>query len=147
MQSVFNEPLATQLKLFESFRTVNHMRQRWSENVLFLTYSPTVSRQVFTFLYSTQLPHTLEIDDANGRKMSAMTVFAECIRYMKSHLMKELDRQGTLVNDGDIHWVLTVPAIWSDSAKQFMRKAAQNVSTHHDWVGEFISTASQHCTG
>jgi hypothetical protein len=25
----------------------------------------------------------------------------------------------------DIHWVLTVPAIWKDNAKQFMREAAQ----------------------
>ena len=28
----------------------------------------------------------------------------------------------------DIHWVLTVPAIWSDAAKQFMREAAIKVS-------------------
>jgi hypothetical protein len=26
-----------------------------------------------------------------------------------------------------IHWVLTVPAIWKDNAKQFMREAAQQV--------------------
>ena len=28
----------------------------------------------------------------------------------------------------DIRWVLTVPAIWSDAAKQFMREAAQDKS-------------------
>jgi hypothetical protein len=28
---------------------------------------------------------------------------------------------------GDILWVLTVPAIWSDEAKQFMREAAIQV--------------------
>ena len=27
----------------------------------------------------------------------------------------------------DINWVLTVPAIWSDAAKQFMREAAVEV--------------------
>ena len=27
----------------------------------------------------------------------------------------------------EIHWVLTVPAIWDDAAKQFMREAAINV--------------------
>jgi hypothetical protein len=26
----------------------------------------------------------------------------------------------------DIRWVLTVPAIWSDAGKQFMRKSANN---------------------
>jgi hypothetical protein len=29
--------------------------------------------------------------------------------------------------ENDIHWVLTVPAIWKDNAKQFMREAAQQV--------------------
>ena len=29
----------------------------------------------------------------------------------------------------DIQWVLTVPAIWSPRAKQFMREAAYEVST------------------
>jgi hypothetical protein len=29
---------------------------------------------------------------------------------------------------GDIRWVLTVPAIWNDGAKQFMREAAEKVS-------------------
>ena len=32
------------------------------------------------------------------------------------------------VERDDIFWVLTVPAIWEDSAKQFMREAAVNVS-------------------
>jgi hypothetical protein len=36
-----------------------------------------------------------------------------------------------IVDDGirnsDIHWVLTVPAIWNDAAKQFMREAAEEV--------------------
>jgi len=27
----------------------------------------------------------------------------------------------------EIHWVLTVPAIWNDAAKQFMREAAEAV--------------------
>jgi hypothetical protein len=31
------------------------------------------------------------------------------------------------VVETDIHWVLTVPAIWKDNAKQFMREAAQQV--------------------
>lgn len=31
----------------------------------------------------------------------------------------------------DVHIVLTVPAIWSDSAKQFMRLAAQEVGTDY----------------
>ena len=31
------------------------------------------------------------------------------------------------MQDENIEWVLTVPAIWDDPAKQFMRKAAEKV--------------------
>jgi molecular chaperone DnaK (HSP70) len=31
------------------------------------------------------------------------------------------------VTEDDISWVLTVPAIWSDAAKQFMKEAAVKV--------------------
>ncbi|KAH3842758.1 hypothetical protein DPMN_116262 [Dreissena polymorpha] len=56
-----------------------------------------------------------------------MVVFSEIIKYLKQHLLKLLETRGTGVDNKDIHWVLTVPAIWSDSAKQFMREAAQKV--------------------
>jgi len=36
------------------------------------------------------------------------------------------DRVTEIKND-DIDWVLTVPAIWNDSSKQFMREAAEMV--------------------
>ncbi|XP_052280720.1 heat shock 70 kDa protein 12A-like [Dreissena polymorpha] len=38
---------------------------------------------------------------------------------------KLLENRRTGVDNKDIHWVLTVPAIWSDAAKQLMREAAQ----------------------
>jgi len=37
--------------------------------------------------------------------------------------------RGTIVKDTDYHWVLTVPAIWEDAAKQFMREAAEKVGS------------------
>ena len=42
----------------------------------------------------------------------------------KRQLLKEQ------LEEQDIHWVLTVPAIWNDVAKQFMREAAEEVSQH-----------------
>ena len=66
------------------------------------------------------------------KEMSAMTVFSECIYYLKDHLISTCrDRRCGLAAD-EIHWVLTVPAIWDDSAKQFMREAAINVSCQLD---------------
>lgn len=57
-----------------------------------------------------------------------MLVFGEVIKYLKGHMLKALTRQGTLVGNNDIHWIITVPAIWAESAKQFMREAAYKVS-------------------
>ena len=65
--------------------------------------------------------------DIPENKMKAMTVFAECIGYLKNHLLQSLKDQGTSTENQDIHWILTVPAIWSDPAKQFMRESAQKV--------------------
>jgi len=39
--------------------------------------------------------------------------------------MKKLSERD--IQDEDITWILTVPAIWRDSAKQFMRRAATRV--------------------
>mgnify|MGYP000744423701 CR=1 FL=1 len=57
-----------------------------------------------------------------------MTVFIHCIRHMKEHLLKELeDKLTDKVTVDDIDFVLTVPAIWDDTAKMFMREAAIQV--------------------
>ena len=60
--------------------------------------------------------------------MSALTVFAHALRYFKQLALRELTDQ-TAINivDEDIRWVITVPAIWKPSAKQFMRAAAYEV--------------------
>lgn len=64
-----------------------------------------------------------------GRKLSAKTVFSLAIRYLKDDLIKISENRiaGGGIENSDIHWVLTVPAIWNDAAKQFMREAAQQV--------------------
>ena len=77
-----------------------------------------------------QITRNIEIDDDKGRKMKAIDVFAAVIRYLKDHLLELLKTRGTEVQNKDIHWVLTVPAIWTDSAKQFMREAAYKVFYH-----------------
>ena len=59
--------------------------------------------------------------------MDALTVFSEAIGFLKQHLLDTLNKKDTGVKTSDIHWVLTVPAIWDDPAKQFMREAAEKV--------------------
>jgi len=62
---------------------------------------------------------------SNGLSFSAMMLFTYALRFFKDHALKELASQSStpIVND-DIRWVITVPAIWKASAKQFMRRAA-----------------------
>jgi len=60
--------------------------------------------------------------------MSAMTIFSMAINYMRNHLMDLLKKQVTDIGQSDVMFVLTVPAIWSDASKQFMREAAIAVS-------------------
>ena len=57
-------------------------------------------------------------------------MFSHSIRYLKDRAI-EIIREVTGdegYNAMDIQWVLTVPAIWKNAAKQFMREAAYMVN-------------------
>lgn len=107
----------------------------------------------------------LKLSAENGKKLPALKVFSEAIKYLKNHFealllkttIKDDCKESPLNSDtsreqrdisvstskqethsersdpnssswsDDILWVLTVPAIWSDQAKQFMREAAIQV--------------------
>lgn len=56
--------------------------------------------------------------------MPAMVVFSESFRYLKQSVFDCVCKQLIDIELTDIQWVVTVPAIWSDPAKAFMRKAA-----------------------
>ena len=43
-------------------------------------------------------------------------------------MLETIDKKGLGVQEANIRWVLTVPAIWTDAAKQFMIAAAEGVS-------------------
>lgn len=67
------------------------------------------------------------IEDDKRKKMEAMKVFSSAICYLKDQLLTQCINQFTNINDSDINWVITVPAIWNDRSKQFMREAAEKV--------------------
>lgn len=77
--------------------------------------------------YLQKLTRTETIEDENGKTMLGLTILSLIIRHLKKDLYKILNLRGMLVRDEDILWVLTVPAIWSDAAKQFTREAAEQV--------------------
>lgn len=59
--------------------------------------------------------------------MTAMIVFTESLKYLKQSLLDDARKQQTDIKLKDIKLIITVPAIWSDPAKAFMRKAAVEV--------------------
>ncbi|XP_031805606.1 heat shock 70 kDa protein 12B [Sarcophilus harrisii] len=66
-----------------------------------------------------------ELEAVNGKKMPALDVFAHALSFFKKHAVQELREQcPSLPERNAIRWVLTVPAIWKQPAKQFMREAA-----------------------
>ncbi|KAK3602828.1 hypothetical protein CHS0354_026380 [Potamilus streckersoni] len=75
-------------------------------------------------LHNKQIKRDVEIHDDKGLTMPAKKVFGSAIKFLKTHLLGTLKNRGTEIAEKDIHWILTVPAIWSDAAKQFMREAA-----------------------
>ena len=72
------------------------------------------------------------IDDEIGKPLEAMKVFARSIEYLTNDAIKNIQKSVTGINKSDINWVLTVPAIWSDAAKQFMREAAKEAHIDMD---------------
>ena len=69
------------------------------------------------------------IEDVAGKSVPAMKIFGTSIKALMDHLCLTFTERGIEIEPMDIRWVLTVPAIWSDAAKQFMRKSANLVNT------------------
>lgn len=66
-------------------------------------------------------------EDEGGKSMPALVVFTESIKYLKQSLLDEVKNQQTDIQMNDIKWIVTVPAIWSDPAKMFMRRVSVEV--------------------
>ncbi|CAI5677989.1 unnamed protein product [Oreochromis niloticus] len=76
-------------------------------------------------IYDSKLSRDVMIKAANGKSVPAMKVFTESLRYLKEDALETIS--GKTKREfiaSDFTWVLTVPAIWDPSAKQFMREAA-----------------------
>ncbi|XP_060557878.1 heat shock 70 kDa protein 12A-like [Ruditapes philippinarum] len=70
--------------------------------------------------------------DENKKALSALHVFSSAIKFLKDHLCNEMSKKMTEFEERDIFWMLTVPAIWTDAAKKFMREAALEAGIQSD---------------
>ncbi|XP_061178458.1 heat shock 70 kDa protein 12A-like [Saccostrea echinata] len=76
-------------------------------------------------LYKEKLSRSDTICDECDKPMPGITILSMIIRHLKAVLFKSLEKRGFPPREEDILWVLTVPAIWSDAAKQFTKEAAE----------------------
>jgi hypothetical protein len=59
--------------------------------------------------------------------MFAIDIFSLSIRYLRDHFFSELQKKYSGIEETDIQYVITIPAIWDDNGKQFMRMVALQV--------------------
>lgn len=79
------------------------------------------------------LKKSLTIKDISGKKeMKAVDVFAACIEHLKNATFTRVKQHILNFEEEDIHWVLTVPAIWTEAARQFMIDAAEKSGIYED---------------
>ncbi|VDH95526.1 Hypothetical predicted protein [Mytilus galloprovincialis] len=90
-----------------------------------------VTRFKMLLMEKEELDEQTLVEDMDKKPISALLVFTEAIKYLKNHLLNDLKKRNLDVPDNQIKWVLTVPAIWSDPAKQFMRTAAEQADIPH----------------
>ena len=89
----------------------------------------------FLFFFQT-LHRDSEIKDISNKKMRAMDVFSICIKHLKDSMLEEMEKTKTFdISEKDVDFILTVPAIWGDAAKMFMREAAVKVILFVDLGG------------
>lgn len=84
---------------------------------------------LFSFIFK-ELSRRMELEASNGQRVFAYLVFGHALRYFKDCCLRAINEGlmgGGEITTEDVQWVITVPAIWRQSAKQFMRYAATEV--------------------
>ena len=89
------------------------------------------------------VPKDLNITDTLGRELPLLKVVSESLKYITETMIRDIkDRIAIpLSNVEEILFVLTVPAIWTDSAKNFMRDAAEMVCSRITFDKFFFSVS------
>lgn len=63
-----------------------------------------------------------------GKKFSVLRLIAEFLRLVKETALKDISETlggAGLLDENEIRWCLTVPAVWREDSKQIMRRAAE----------------------
>ncbi|NWR45167.1 HS12B protein, partial [Regulus satrapa] len=92
--------------------------------------------QLYNMVGGRNVTAGMELKATNGKVLPALTVFSESLRYLKEHALNTIRESSfqTVYDQEEITWVVTVPAIWSAPAKQFMRLAAKEAGIISDML-------------
>jgi len=87
-------------------------------------------RQFKMQLYETKkLSRRSKLKDATGKQMKALDVFCIVFSHLKQIILQHINMSKAAsfsITSDDVGWMITIPAIWTDEARQFMREAATN---------------------
>ncbi|NWY16902.1 HS12B protein, partial [Aphelocoma coerulescens] len=99
--------------------------------------------QLYNTVGGRNVTASMELKASNGKLLPALTVFSESLRYLKEHALNTIQEASfqTVYDQDEITWVLTVPAIWSAAAKQFMRLAAKEAGIISGMLSEKLIIA------
>lgn len=90
-------------------------------------YAEMLDDEETGLLFQTYKMHLLHMDEnavsVDGREMPLMRVISESLKFISNKAIEKLTEQIGKVVKARIRWVLTVPALWSEEHKHFMRKA------------------------
>ncbi|XP_010009492.1 PREDICTED: heat shock 70 kDa protein 12B-like [Nestor notabilis] len=94
-------------------------------------------------LYNMKVTSDMGLKASNGKVLPALMVFSESLRYLKEHALNTIQEASfqTVYSEEEITWVITVPAIWSAAARQFMRLAAKEAGLISDMTSEKLIIA------
>ena len=85
-------------------------------------------RQFKMQLYETKkLSRGSKLRDATGKQIKALDVFSEVFCQLKEKILHQINLSKAAsfsITADDVGWMITIPAIWTDEARQFMREAA-----------------------
>ncbi|XP_065839393.1 heat shock 70 kDa protein 12A-like isoform X2 [Oscarella lobularis] len=84
------------------------------------------SRFKMKFHKTANLSRHATVAAANGKELLAKRLFAVFLEHVKNDAINQIKTNAAcdVISPQDIKWVITVPAIWNDKAKQIMGEAA-----------------------
>lgn len=79
-----------------------------------------------------ELNRNTPLEARNGKHVRALDIFSHSLKFLKDKALERISGEsGIEYTAEEVRWVITVPAIWKQSAKQFMREAAYQADLIH----------------